>query len=118
MHKITRCAIAAVIISLMIPLYCFGKQDKSQPFKLTGKIVAPLYKARMNVLYTEKNNSQAVCYFIIDERTQIIGNLKVGAAVNVTFKIRRRHGHASKRLALVIEVKGDAPQGATLSAPK
>jgi hypothetical protein len=118
MRKIIRCAIAAIIISLIIPLYCFGKQDKSQPFKLTGKIVAPLYKARMNVLYTEKNNSQAVCNFIINERTQIIGNLQVGATVNVTFRVRRRRGYASKRLALVIEVKGDAPQGATLSAPK
>jgi hypothetical protein len=116
-HKISRCVITAVIISLIIPLYCFGQNKRPQTFNLNGKIVSPLYSARINILYSDVN--PPVTYnFIITKRTQIIGTLKVGADVNITFKRRRRPDRTSRRVALVIEVKGDAPQGATLSDPK
>jgi hypothetical protein len=118
LHKISRCVIAAAIISLIIPLYCFGQSKRPQAFNLTGKIVAPLYSARIRVLYTGGNEPPAVYNFIITKSTQIIGTLKVGADVNITFKRRRRPDRTSKRVALVIEVKGDAPQGATLHDPK
>jgi hypothetical protein len=118
LHKISRCVIAATIIFLIIPFYCFGQYKMPEAFNLTGKIVSPLYAARISVFYAGGNDPPAVYNFIITKSTQIIGTLKVGADVNITFKRRRRPDRSSKRVALVIEVKGDAPQGATLYDPK
>jgi hypothetical protein len=104
-HKIFRCAIAAIIISLMVPLYRFGQYEtRATSIHLAGKIVAPLYKARMRVLSQGKNGPSTFYDFIITGQTRIIGTIKVGAEVDVTFVRRKRSNRSVRRVASVIKV--------------
>jgi cellobiose-specific phosphotransferase system component IIC len=108
-HKISGCIIAAIVISLIAPFYCFGQHEGSSSLNITGKIVSPLSKTNIRILYSAPDNPRAVYSFFITTRTRIDGTLKVGSVVTITFKRRRRVHRASQRVALAIKVLNTAP---------
>ena len=109
MKNITAIAIA---ISLIVPFYCLAQYDQASASQITGKIVTPLSKTSVSVLYISPKNKQTVLYFIITRYTKIKGDLVAGSEVKITFVRRLSSGGAYSRVASVIEVlNGTVPSG-------
>ena len=104
--KIFRYLIIAVVISLMVPVFCPAQSEKAlaTTYKLTGTVISLSDKAQIRVLYETRDNLHFISDFRIIDSTLIKGNLEVGAVVSVTFVKKRVLRDIFRRVALTIEV--------------